>query len=274
MAQYIGAETAYSAHSRKFRPSVFGPGGAYEQGGYTTTRRATPEEMTKAGFTTPSAASEPAAPTLSGEARAAWERAIEQYRPGGGYGEGTEAALKRGGTKAVASGMQGLVSAGLAGTTLAGGLGKKYEEEVAAPTRARVEETRAQAIAQLEAGLAGAEQRGYETAEERALRERLSASQLGMQQNLAGIQAGLSQAQLASRERISSQELAMQEVLAKMKTQGGGGGYGSSYGGTGGSYGSPYGGAGAGGRYDDGESWQDWMGAYTTPETYAYLQGK
>ena len=157
--------------------------------------------------------------TLSREARSAWEKAIAQYGPEGGYGKGVEAGLERGRTKAVAGGMQSLVSAGLAGTTMAGGLGKKYEEEVGAPTRARVEEVRAQAVANLQAGLAGAEQRGYETAEERALRERLSASQLGTQQAIAGQQTGLGYAQLESGERISAQDLALRELLAKANLQ-------------------------------------------------------
>ena len=123
--------------------------------------------------------------TLSKKARTAWEQAIAQYGPEGGYGKGVEAGLKRGGTQAVASGMQSLVSSGLASTTMAAGLGKKYEEEVAAPARARVEETRAAAIANLQAGLAGAEQRGFETAEDRALRERLANLQISSQQRFS-----------------------------------------------------------------------------------------
>lgn len=124
-------------------------------------------------------------PVLSKKARTAWEQAIAGYGPEGGYGKGVEAGLKRGKTQAVASGMQSLVSAGLAGTTMAAGIGKKYEEEVATPARARVEETRAIAIANLKAALAGAEQRGYETAEDRALRERLANLQVSSQERLA-----------------------------------------------------------------------------------------
>ena len=174
-------------------------------------------------------------PTLPSGAKTAWEKAIAQYGPGGGYGVGVEAALERGGKKALASGMQGLVSAGLAGTTMPAGLGKKFEEEVAMPARAQVEETRAQAVANLQTAYAGAQQRGYETAEDRALRERLSQSQLGTQQAIAGMQTGLGYSQLSSQERLSSQELALQEMLAKSKVPQGGaaGGYGGSYGGVG-----------------------------------------
>ena len=165
-----------------------------------------------------------AAPTaggagLPGAARTAWEQAIAQYGPEGGFGKGVEAGLERGRTKAVSSGMQSLVSAGLAGTTQAAGLGKRYEEEVAMPTRARVEETRAQAVAGLQAGLAGAEQRGYETAEDRALRERISTRQISAQRDISGGQAGLGYAQLRSRERLSAQQLALREQASRAKTE-------------------------------------------------------
>ncbi len=123
---------------------------------------------------------QPVKPGLTKGARKSWKAALAQYAPGGGYGKGVEAGLERGRTKAVSSGMQSLVSSGLAGTTMAAGLGKKFEEEVADPARARVEETRAQAIANLQAGFAGAEQRGFETAEDRALRSQQISSQEGM----------------------------------------------------------------------------------------------
>ncbi len=154
------------------------------------------------------APSAPTKPSLSAEAKTAWEQAIAQYGPEGGYGKGVEAGLERGQVKATTSGMQSLVSAGLAGTTMAAGLGKKYEEEVAAPARARVESTRAQAISGLRAGMAGAIQRGYETSEDRALRERLAASQ----QNL-------SYAQMESSARLSAGSLASQEAMARMRTE-------------------------------------------------------
>lgn len=99
----------------------------------------------------------------------ALEKAIAYYSPEGGYGKGVEAALERGQTKAVAGGMQGLVSAGLAGTTMMGGLGKKYEEEVAMPARARVEETRAEKISGLEVLKAQITQGATEAARARAL---------------------------------------------------------------------------------------------------------
>ena len=101
--------------------------------------------------------------SLSGAARLAFGKALEQYQPGGAYGKGVETALERGRTKAVARGQQALVSAGLAGTSMLAAPGQRFEEEVAMPTRAKVEETRTGRLSELYALLAGAEQRGYES---------------------------------------------------------------------------------------------------------------
>jgi len=103
-----------------------------------------------------------------------WQEAMAHYAPGGGYGKGVEAGLTRGKKKALSSGMQSLVSSGMAGTTMAAGLGGKYEEEVAAPTRAGVESTRAQAIAGLKVGMAGALQSSSEAAANRSLQLRMA----------------------------------------------------------------------------------------------------
>jgi len=87
-----------------------------------------------------------------------FQEAMKYYQPGGGYGAGVEAGLDRGRTQSMASGMNALIGSGLAGTTMAAGLGKKYEEEVAAPTRAGVESTRAQNLAALNMAMGGAQQ--------------------------------------------------------------------------------------------------------------------
>jgi hypothetical protein len=99
---------------------------------------------------------------------------MEYYAPGGGYGKGTEAALGRAETKAVASGTQALVSSGLAGTTMSAGLSKKFQEEVGVPTRARVEETRAQALSGLELTKAQIIQGATESERSRALQTYLA----------------------------------------------------------------------------------------------------
>lgn len=116
---------------------------------------------------------------ISSAASEALQRAMAYYAPGGGYGAGVEAGLERGRVKAVAGGMQSLVSAGLAGTTMAAGLGKKYEEEVGMPARARVEETRAGAIAGLETMKAQIIQGATESARSRALQTYLAQLQAG-----------------------------------------------------------------------------------------------
>lgn len=76
----------------------------------------------------------------------AFAEAKAPYQPGGTFGAGVEAGLERGRVKATTAGMQSLVSAGLAGTSMGAGLGKKYEEEVAAPIRLQVESQRSQAL--------------------------------------------------------------------------------------------------------------------------------
>jgi len=75
-----------------------------------------------------------------------FDQLIEQYKTGGTFEKATEAALERGETKAVASGTQALVSSGLASTTQAGGLSKKYQEEVAAPARLQAADVSAQRL--------------------------------------------------------------------------------------------------------------------------------
>ncbi len=109
--------------------------------------------------------------SLSTGASASFEKAIAQYAPGGGFGKGVEAGLERGRVKSIASGTQAMVSAGLAGTSVPAGLGKKYEEEVAAPTRAGVESERSQRLSSLYATQGSMEQSAYESSENRSLQE-------------------------------------------------------------------------------------------------------
>jgi len=78
------------------------------------------------------------------------------YEPGGGYMAGTEAGIARGSKRAVASGVQQLASAGLAGTSIVGGLGKKYEEEIGMPIRQQATTARLGALAGLLQAEAGA----------------------------------------------------------------------------------------------------------------------
>jgi len=169
-----------------------------------------------------------AGPTVDPAAMSAMQKAIAHYQPGGGFGKGTEAALERGRKKAVTSGAQSLVSAGLGGTTMGAGLGKKYEEEVAAPMRARVEETRAEAISGLEMAKARIIQSTTEAGRSRALQE-----------YLAKLQQSTSMSLTAMRQPTSIAPTRIPTTTPQRDT----GGYGASYGGTGQSY------SGGGGGY-------------------------
>ncbi len=73
---------------------------------------------------------------------------IKQYETGGTFEKTAEARIGRAGEKATASGMQALVSSGLAGTSIAAGLGKKFEEEVGQPARLEAQDIASQRTAQ------------------------------------------------------------------------------------------------------------------------------
>jgi hypothetical protein len=89
--------------------------------------------------------------------RSLFEQAKAIYAPEGKYMTGIEATVQRGEKKAVAGGMQGLAAAGLAGTSMMGGLSKKYQEEVAQPTLARATTERLSALANIMSQEAGSE---------------------------------------------------------------------------------------------------------------------
>ena len=84
-----------------------------------------------------------------------YDQIIAQYQPGGGYTKGLETQLARRKKGALASGMQSLVSSGMAGTTQAAGLGTKFEEEVGAPTMAAAETGRIGKLTEAMMGKAG-----------------------------------------------------------------------------------------------------------------------
>lgn len=128
---------------------------------------------------------------LNAETLAAIQKAKAYYAPGGGFGKGVEAGLERGRVKAVSAGMQNLVSAGLAGTTMAGGLGKRYEEEVAAPTRAGVEEQRARAISGIEMAQAGMGFQAGQTSAQRSLQRYITELQAQLSREQMGVQMAM-----------------------------------------------------------------------------------
>jgi hypothetical protein len=84
-----------------------------------------------------------------------YDELIEDTAAGGTFEKATEAGIARGREKAVAQGTQSLVSSGLASTTTAAGLGKKYEEEVGQPARLRAQDVQAQRRGEAIRGKAG-----------------------------------------------------------------------------------------------------------------------
>ncbi len=79
---------------------------------------------------------------MFGRGVGALESYADIFRPGGEYGAGVEAMIGRGEKKAVASGYQNLVSAGLSNTTMPMHLQQTYQEEIGMPTRLRSEDVR------------------------------------------------------------------------------------------------------------------------------------
>lgn len=80
--------------------------------------------------------------TMFGKGISTLQSYADIFKPGGAYGAGTEAMIGRGEEKAVASGYQNLVSAGLANTTMPMHLQQTYQEEIGMPTRLRAEDRR------------------------------------------------------------------------------------------------------------------------------------
>ena len=92
-----------------------------------------------------------------------FDRIIKQQEVGGTFQKATEAAIERGRVKSVAQGTQALVSSGLASTTQAAGLGKKFEEEVGVPARLQAADVQSQRLMQALTGKAGFIERREDT---------------------------------------------------------------------------------------------------------------
>lgn len=92
-----------------------------------------------------------------------YDQMIAGWKEGGGFVKGAEATLARTKTKDVASGMQSLASSGLAGTTVAAGLPKKWEEEVGTPARLGIADIAGQRLMQAQQAKAGFIERREDT---------------------------------------------------------------------------------------------------------------
>lgn len=92
-----------------------------------------------------------------------YDQVIAKYQPGGEYMKGLETQLEREREKAMAAGMQGLVGRGLSGTTMGQSQAMQFAEDVAAPTRARMEDVRMDKLVEAMAGRAGVLERVEDT---------------------------------------------------------------------------------------------------------------
>ncbi len=86
---------------------------------------------------------------------AIFDEIIGRYGPEGTYGKAAEAMLERQKGGAVAAGTQRLISSGLYGTEVGGGLGRAWESEVGAPARLRLEDIKMERLSQAQLGKAG-----------------------------------------------------------------------------------------------------------------------
>jgi hypothetical protein len=82
------------------------------------------------------------------EIRDLFKDILSRYGEGGTFGAGYEAQLGRQKVKDVAFGMQNLVSSGMSNTTQPAGIGKKWEEEIGAPERLKLEDLRMDRLSQ------------------------------------------------------------------------------------------------------------------------------
>lgn len=202
--------------------SIGGSSGSTVAGGGGSLAKSFYRDTTSAGTTSAGAAT--AGPAVSKEALAALSAAKEQYAPGGDYSSGLEAGLDRSRKKAMASGMQNLVSAGLANTTMGASMGRQFEEEVAMPARADLESRRASALSGLSVLEAQMEQGGSQSALNRSLA--LEQQKFGIAsseaQSLLSRDFALSQADLArkqqTREADLDRQVQMNQMLSRTST--------------------------------------------------------
>lgn len=89
------------------------------------------------------------------QAEAIYDEIIARYGPAGTYGRAAEALLERQKVGAVGAGTQHLISTGLYGTEVGGGLGRAWEAEVGAPARLRLEDIKMERLSQAQLGKAG-----------------------------------------------------------------------------------------------------------------------
>lgn len=132
----------------------------------------------------------------TGGIQAELDKIIARYQPGGEFGKPEMALLERAKTKTLARQKAGLVSRGMAGTTVGAGLGKKWEEEVGMPAKLGLEDIRTQRLVQAMTAKAGFMERAQaanisvaQSEAEMELRRVLAAAGLNAQQQASALQA-------------------------------------------------------------------------------------
>ena len=88
-----------------------------------------------------------------------YNRVISRAQPGGAFQKAGLAQIETAKTKGVGQETQSLISGGMFGTTTAAGVGRKWEAEVGAPARLRLEDIMEQRLTTAQLGKAGAIER-------------------------------------------------------------------------------------------------------------------
>jgi hypothetical protein len=89
------------------------------------------------------------------QVEAIFDEIIARYGPGGTYGAAAEALLEKRKVGDVGMGAQRLISSGLYGTEVGGGLERAWEAEVGAPARLQLEDIKMQRLSEAQIGKAG-----------------------------------------------------------------------------------------------------------------------
>jgi len=117
------------------------------------------------------------------QALAIYDEIINRYGPGGTFMAGAEAELEKRKERDVAAEMAHSISTGMYGTTRPGTAGRRWEAEIGAPSRLKLEDIRMERLSQAQVGKAGAIERVEDVYPDYAMMAQL-VSQVG---NVAGV---------------------------------------------------------------------------------------
>ena len=88
-----------------------------------------------------------------------WNKVIARSEPGGAFEKAGLGEIEKAKTKGVGKETQSLISGGMYGTTTTAGVGRKWEADVGAPARLRLEDIMEQRLSTAQIGKAGAIER-------------------------------------------------------------------------------------------------------------------